>query len=76
LVYRVLFSVGQLRAARRGQKGKRMKEEHVITVRRNGTTFTVVLKAADGAKMAFEEMMKTKIEKEAIEIMQKSYSKK
>lgn len=41
-----------------------MNEEHIITMRKNGTTFTVVLKAADGAKMAFEEIIKKRIEED------------
>ena len=49
---------------------RKINEEHIITMRKNGTTYKVVLKAADGAKMAFEEMVKTKIEEEAIGITQ------
>lgn len=45
-----------------------MNEEHIITMRKNGTTYKVVLKAADGAKMAFEEMMKKKIEESAVQL--------
>lgn len=43
-----------------------MKQEHVITVKRNGTRFTVVLKAADEAKMDFEELMRKLISDDTV----------
>jgi hypothetical protein len=38
----------------------------VITSKKNGTTFTIVLKSSENASRHFEDLMKEVIEKEAI----------
>jgi len=38
----------------------------LITSKKNGTTFTIVLKASENASHGFEDLMKKVIEKEAV----------
>ena len=38
----------------------------VITSKKNGTTFTIVLKSSESASQSFENLMRDVIEKEAI----------
>ena len=40
-------------------------KENVLTIKSNGTTFTVVLRSAETAKLTFEEVMRRMIENEA-----------
>ena len=42
--------------------------DNAITRRKNGTTFTVVVKSAEKAKLTFEELMRKIIEEEAISL--------
>lgn len=47
-------------------QGSDTEKNPVITSKKNGTTFTVVLKASENASQGFEDLMKKVIEKEAI----------
>ena len=42
--------------------------DNAITMRKNGTTFTVVVKSAEKAKLTFEELMRKLIEEEAVSL--------
>ena len=42
--------------------------DNVITMRRNGTTFTVVVKSADNAKLSFEDLMRKIITEAAVSL--------
>ena len=42
--------------------------DNAITMRKNGTTFTVVVKSAEKAKLTFEELMRKLIEQEAVSL--------
>ena len=42
--------------------------DNAITMRKNGTTFTVVVKSAEKAKLTFEELMRKLIEEDAISL--------
>lgn len=42
--------------------------ENVVTMKKNGTTFTVVLRSAEHAKLSFEDVMKRMIERSALEL--------
>lgn len=42
--------------------------DNTITMRKNGTTFTVVVKSAEKAKLTFEELMRKLIEQEAVSL--------
>jgi len=43
-------------------------DENIITMKKNGTTFTVVVKSADKAHLTLDELMRKLIEKEAISL--------
>lgn len=47
-------------------QGSDTENNPVITSKKNGTTFTVVLKTSENASQHFEDLMKEVIEKEAI----------
>ena len=47
-------------------QGSDTEKNPVITSKKNGTTFTVVLKSSENASQNFEDLMKEVIEKEAI----------
>ena len=42
--------------------------DNVITMKKNGTTFTVVLRAAESAKLSFEDLMKKMITDDAVQL--------
>ena len=48
--------------------------DNAITMRKNGTTFTVVVKSAEKAKLTFEELMRKLIEEEAISLENLEYT--
>lgn len=42
--------------------------DNVITMKKNGTTFTVVLRSAESAKLSFEDLMKKMITDDAVQL--------